>query len=842
MKNRSITYLLLFSICSMLLVLQSCQETDDLRSRVDSLQERVKKLEEATLNLNTSVESLQALMSGQVIVGVTEITNSEGVNNGYKVELSNGETITVRGGKDIDLLIPQMSIDKDGYWIYSIGNGEFKRLQYGGKDILAIPHNEEGTTIKSPKLRVENKYWQISYDGGNTYDYLMDGDSKILADYGVGGTSVFKSVNYNQATKMLEMVLADDISLNIPVTNTFYLKVLGTETEQVFPIGEIRIYEVEQNDVEEAIIQAPKGWDVTLDEENHLTIKAPSENASGVEIQDVINIIITSSKNYIRVVPVKIKLLTTGYDSGTSSTWKDYMQDNENNVLLDFSYAGYKHGEVSPPDAYSLGYKIYNMKDYGAKGDGKTSDRAALLQIINEIGTGKANANAIIYFPKGEYVLHTADDNVDGKSKSISLAMGNVILKGAGRDQTIIKMAAPNEPAQPDQMWSAPVMMEIKNNSGLSDLTDVTGDAAKGTFSVEVASTTGIKSGDWVCLSVVNNDPEMVAQELRPRSATPDMTNLTGTGVQVYDYHQVKSISGSTITFVEPIMHAVEAKWGWKIKKYPHYENVGVEDLTFEGCAKPDFSHHASAADDGAYKLINLVRLTNSWMRRVAFVSVSEASSITNCANVSVYDVEIRGNRGHSAIRSQSSSRVFIGKVLDESNGYEAITSSGEIGNEMINGAGQYHACGVSKQSIGTVIWNVHWGLDACFESHATQPRATLIDRCEGGFMPWREGGDREQLPNHLDDLVIWNMKATKVKYDNAWGNKFIWWDSANTWWKNLPPVIVGFHGTSITFDDSPEQIKRLESNGAAVEPYSLYQAQLRARLGYVPAWLNSLQ
>ena len=35
-------------------------------------------------------------------------------------------------------------------------------------------------------------------------------------------------------------------------------------------------------------------------------------------------------------------------------------------------------------------------------------------------------------------------------------------------------------------------------------------------------------------------------------------------------------------------------KWGWEICKYPHYENVGVEDLTFVGYAKPDFRHHGN--------------------------------------------------------------------------------------------------------------------------------------------------------------------------------------------------------------------------------------------------------
>ena len=51
------------------------------------------------------------------------------------------------------------------------------------------------------------------------------------------------------------------------------------------------------------------------------------------------------------------------------------------------------------------------------------------------------------------------------------------------------------------------------------------------------------------------------------------------------------------------------------------------------------------------------------------FTSVSEATSIINSANVSAYDITIDGNRGHSAIRSAGSSRVFIGKVTDRTDG-----------------------------------------------------------------------------------------------------------------------------------------------------------------------------
>lgn len=147
-------------------------------------------------------------------------------------------------------------------------------------------------------------------------------------------------------------------------------------------------------------------------------------------------------------------------------------------------------------------------------------------------------------------------------------------------------------------------------------------------------------------------------------------------------------------------MHEVDSRWGWAIHKYPHYEEVGIEDVTFVGHATDDFQHHRNWAHDGAYKPIKMTRLTNSWMRRVNFISVSEANSITSSANVSAYDIKIDGNRGHAAIRSQGSSRVFIGKVTDRTNG-PLIDNRGVIQQ----GAGQYHACGVSNR-----VWVLSFG------------------------------------------------------------------------------------------------------------------------------------
>lgn len=285
-------------------------------------------------------------------------------------------------------------------------------------------------------------------------------------------------------------------------------------------------------------------------------------------------------------------------------------------------------------------------------------------------------------------------------------------------------------------------------------------------------------------------------------------------------------------------MHAVNPSWEWSLQEYRHYGEVGIEDLTFVGHAKKDFKHHGSWQDDGAYKPLEYKRLVNSWIRRVNFESVSEAASIIFGANVSVYDVEITGNRGHAAIRMQQSSRGFIGKVFDNSGGYTTADTQFTAYHE--SGLGLYYGCGVSKQSFGNVMWKIHYGSDECFESHAKQPRATLIDDCEGGFMQYHMGGDKADLPHHLDDLTIWNFNCTS-KGTGYYDSPYYWWwsPSGNPAVKVMPPSIIGFHGLNVDFKEG--QYKILRSQGTAVDPESLYAAQLKARLGKVPDWLVAL-
>ena len=500
--------------------------------------------------------------------------------------------------------------------------------------------------------------------------------------------------------------------------------------------------------------------------------------------------------------------------------------------LLDFSYAGYMRSECAPPEAALTGYTVIDVTKYGAVPDDGKSDREAFLQSIKAAtgqdytidGNGwivfnhKEKANAIIYFPEGEYILHTAADDVNGVTRSIQIRSGNLIIRGAGKDKTKLVMQAPNQPKDPSKLYSSPDMIQIKHNSAHSSFqpaVTITADVMKGDHSVVVNTSAPLSTGDWVCLYLKNNDSDLIVEQVSPY--TPESWwDIVKNGVEIIDYQQIKSIDGNKVTFYAPVMTEVPGKYSMEIRKFPHYENVGVEDLTFKGFAKADFAHHGSWEDDGAYKPISFTRLTDSWIRRVGFESTSEACSVISSANVSAYNIEMTGNRGHSSIRSQASSRVLIAGTTD-------LTSGGR---------GNFHGVGVSRQTMGTVLYMNRWGDDSCFESHATQPRATLIDCCSGGWHRGHQGGDSDQVPHHLADLVIWNFTATATS-DNS---NFIWWDKSVTWWKFLPPVIGGFKPEgSVKFVS--DQYYDIDIEGAE----SLFEHQLKERLGALPSWIKTI-
>lgn len=861
-------------ICITLLVaLYSCDERDDLRSDIDNLKERVANLEASIEQMNSDISNYQQMVEGKILV----VGYSKDEQDNYTIELSNGETVTIYSGKvDINDM-PLFSVNASGHWAYTI-NDMTTELLVNDKPVSAIP--EAGTAGVTPKLKVDaNGFWLISIDNGSTWNKLGNNQIADGTQAVANASSLFSNVTIDEATGQITFTIrADNSQVKVPIYGKDFYLTIKYEGTATFGLGQKQEFLVEQANVETATIEN-QTWGVKLTE-NKLIVTAPKTNVQGKEYEEQIYIKIFSKEGYCRVVKLPVKLLTTEIDANSAIAWQRFRQ-GEDNVLLDYSYAGYNHGESAPQGAFSLGYQVINVKErMTAK---NMTAREALISILQEKGmtrvngTNKLNANAkiVIYFPAGDYVLHNDDDNtrdeskqkdaVDSKNNNVSSGIeiygGNFVIKGDGPDKTRLIMETPNLPTSISNLSSSPILLAIKhtngpNNAGNSPkLASVTENAKRGDFTVKVSGTTGISSGQWVQLRLRSGDRELVKKEIGPIALNenwaiakaPISINQSSDdlyGVKITEFHQVKSASNGKITFYEPIMHDIDIKYndteGWEIRTYKYLENVGVEDLSFVGNALDGYAHHGEGHAeqakvgwqyDGAYKPLLLQRVVNSWVRNVHFESVSEALTFAESANSSAYDIRISGKRGHSAVRSQGSSRVFIGKVRDESAGNDVYGKSCQ---------GQFHGCGVSKPSVGTVLWNVTWGNDACFESHATQPRATLIDNCSGGLVYYRAGGDENEVPNHLGDLTLWNLNVTGT---DSHASNFAWWSDSDTWWKIFPPIVVGTHGMNVKFSGKEQQqVTYEESTGMKVSPESLYEAQLRERLGYVPGWLNALK
>ena len=861
-------------ICITLLVaLYSCDERDDLRSDIDNLKERVANLEASIEQMNSDISNYQQMVEGKILV----VGYSKDEQDNYTIELSNGETVTIYSGK-VDMNdMPLFSVNASGHWAYTI-NDMTTELLVNDKPVSAIP--EAGTAGVTPKLKVDaNGFWLVSIDNGSTWNKLGNNQIADGTQAVANASSVFSNVTIDETTGQITFTIrADNSQVKVPIYGKDFYLTIKYEGTATFGLGQKQEFVVEQANVETATIEN-QTWGVKLTE-NKLIVTAPKTNVQGKEYEEQIYIKIFSKEGYCRVVKLPVKLLTTKIDANSAIAWQHF-KTGENNVLPDYSYAGYNHGESAPQGAFSLGYQVINVKErMTAK---NMTAREALISILQEKGmtkvngTNKLNANAkiVIYFPAGDYVLHNDDDNtrdeskqkdaVDSKNNNVSSGIeiygGNFVIKGDGPDKTRLIMETPNLPTSISNLSSSPILLAIKhtngpNNAGNSPkLASVTENAKRGDFTVKVSGTTGISSGQWVQLRLRSGDRELVKKEIGPIALNenwaiakaPISINQSSDdlyGVKITEFHQVKSAANGKITFYEPIMHDIDIKYndteGWEIRTYKYLENVGIEDLSFVGNALDGYAHHGEGHAeqakvgwqyDGAYKPLLLQRVVNSWVRNVHFESVSEALTFAESANSSAYDIRISGKRGHSAVRSQGSSRVFIGKVRDESAGNDVYGKSCQ---------GQFHGCGVSKPSVGTVLWNVTWGNDACFESHATQPRATLIDNCSGGLVYYRAGGDENEVPNHLGDLTLWNLNVTGT---DSHASNFAWWSDSDTWWKIFPPIVVGTHGMNVKFPGKEQQqVTYEESTGMKVSPESLYEAQLRERLGYVPGWLNALK
>lgn len=232
-----------FAIMTMAIILSSCKyNDDDIWNSVHNLEDRVAKLEELCQQMNTNVSSLQtivtALQSNDYITGITPVVE-DGKEIGYTITFSKSEPITIYHGRDghdgtdgtdgtdgIDGVTPVIGVRQDvdgiyywtlnGNWLTDDSGNKIKAEGTDGKDGADGTdgsdgadgtdgtNGQDGQDGITPKFKIENDYWFISYDNGATWTQLGKATGEDGAD-GVNGDSIFKGVTQDDDNVYFEL-------------------------------------------------------------------------------------------------------------------------------------------------------------------------------------------------------------------------------------------------------------------------------------------------------------------------------------------------------------------------------------------------------------------------------------------------------------------------------------------------------------------------------------------------------------------------------------------------------------------------------------------------------------
>lgn len=193
----------------------SCTDTSYLDKEIDDLKNQVAELQQQCSTMNSSLEvldqTLTALKNRDFVTSVNPVKGTDGSVTGYVITFVNQPTITIWLPEEKEEVIPptvevhvpvisvKMDVDGQYYWVC---DGEFITDDSGNK----IPTGSDGQT---PKLKVEDQKWYVSYDGGITWDFMADVPQQQVNGY------VFSSVDTSDATKVV-ITLADGQTITLP--------------------------------------------------------------------------------------------------------------------------------------------------------------------------------------------------------------------------------------------------------------------------------------------------------------------------------------------------------------------------------------------------------------------------------------------------------------------------------------------------------------------------------------------------------------------------------------------------------------------------------------------------
>ncbi|RGE77602.1 MULTISPECIES: PL29 family lyase N-terminal domain-containing protein [Bacteroides] len=288
-------YVCFLAVC--VVMLSSCYNDDDLKNSISGLEDRMDKLEASLQSVQTDLSTLKtltdALSQNKSIASVLE--NEDG---SYTIKFSDQTEVTIRNGENGEDA-PQITViknEEDGiyYWGITGTDGKKTFLKDGEGNLMPV-------TAAAPKIRINTntKEWEISTDGGKTWDPT----GVYASGEGTGDASLFSEVS--QDDDYAYFTLKDGTILKLLKSKELKCDILSGK--QYFKNGEEKLISVEMSGISKYTVTKPDGWKASLSGKG-LTITAPVTENQYAEMSGKVAIMAVASggQSIISEIPVII--------------------------------------------------------------------------------------------------------------------------------------------------------------------------------------------------------------------------------------------------------------------------------------------------------------------------------------------------------------------------------------------------------------------------------------------------------------------------------------------------------------------------------------------------------
>lgn len=217
----------------------SCQKFDDseIWDKLNNHESRLAYLEEVCKNMNADIVNLQAIVTAfetnDYIISASPLVTGDG----YTLLFKSGKSVVIYDGKDgsngVNGITPVISVkqDTDGVYYWTV-NGEWllvdgKKVRASALDGMNGENGEDGidgVNGITPKFKIENDYWYISYDNGESWEKLgrATGNNGLN---GEDGDSLFNSVSIEDGFVVFVLNDGENSIIRIPLQKDTLLEV-----------------------------------------------------------------------------------------------------------------------------------------------------------------------------------------------------------------------------------------------------------------------------------------------------------------------------------------------------------------------------------------------------------------------------------------------------------------------------------------------------------------------------------------------------------------------------------------------------------------------------------------